>query len=226
MNNEIYKMFKGLNLYRLSSRIKFSKKNINTFISTNAMENSNPTKYWWLLITRGIIYVLAGIFLFQLVNLFTYTSAQLIAGLLIVAGIAGLVYSFINVQADRNYIWELLRSISDISFGLALIVSSREDADSFLSTLSFWAVMYAFIQAVQTMYSFMQSGLSSRISLLSKVVYFLGVLMSGGLAYILLMTHGDSDSLLTIAGVFPIALGLITILLAVQQKRQAVLARN
>ncbi len=187
------------------------------------MENSNPTKHWWLLLSRGVLYVLIGISLFLFIGELTSGYAQLIGGLVVVAGICGLIYALANLRADRNYIWELLRSLSDAGFGIAIIVSAKSDVDGFLGTVSFWAMMYAFIQAVQAMYSFLQSGVSSTISLSGKVLYFLGVVIAGGLSYILLMRPGGTDGSLSIVGSFPIALGVIIILLAVQQKRQAVL---
>lgn len=190
------------------------------------MENSNPTKNWWLLITRGILYMSIGVCLFLFANDFTSSSAQLIAGLLLAAGVLGLVYTVGNVRTDRNYIWELLRSLSDVAFGIALLVSAKQDTDGFLSTLSFWAMMYAFIQVVQAMYSFMQSGVGSSISLSGKMIYFLGVVISGGLSYVLLMRPNGLDGSLGIIGLFPIALGVIITLLAVQQRKQASVANN
>jgi uncharacterized membrane protein HdeD (DUF308 family) len=190
------------------------------------MENSNPTKHWWMLVTRGILYISIGICLFLFAGTFTSLSAQLIAGLLLAAGVLGLVYTFGNVRTDRNYIWELLRSLSDVAFGIALFVSSKQDVDDFLSTLSFWAMMYAFIQVVQAMYSFMQSGVGSSISLSGKLIYFLGVVISGSLSYVLLMRPNGLDGSLGVIGLFPIALGVIITVLAVQQKRQAATANN
>lgn len=190
------------------------------------MEKLNPTKNWALLIVRGVLYVSIGISLFLFIGQPTSGSAQLIGSLIVAAGVCGFLYSFANLRADRNYIWELLRSISDVGFGIALIVLSKSDVDEFLSILSFWAMMYAFIQAVQAMYSFLQSGVSSTISLSGKVLYFLGVGIAGGLSYVLLMRPGSDGGSISIVGLFPIALGVITILLAVQQKRQAVMVRK
>lgn len=192
----------------------------------NNMKNSNPTKNWALLITRGIIYVSIGIVLFLFIGEPTSGFAQLISGLLIAAGVCGFLYSFANLRADRNYIWELLRSISDVGFGIALILLSKGDVDGFLSILSFWAMMYAFIQAVQAMYSFLQSGVSSSISLSGKILYFLGVVIAGGLSYVLLMRPGSDSGSVSIVGLFPIALGVIIILLAIQQRRQAIDVRR
>lgn len=87
-------------------------------------------------------------------------------------------------------------------------------------------MMYAFIQAVQAMYSFLQSGVSSAISLSGKVLYTVGVLIAGGLSYVLLMRPGNAGESLSIVGLFPIALGVIIIMLAIQQKRQAVAVRR
>ena len=190
------------------------------------MENSNPTKNWALLIARGVIYVSIGIILFLFIGEQTSGFARVISGLLIVAGVCGLLYSFTNLRADRNYIWELLRSISDVGFGIALIVLSKSDEDEFLSILSFWAMMYAFIQAVQAMYSFLQSGVSSTISLSGKVLYTLGVFIAGGLSYVLLMRPGNNGEPTSIIGLFTIALGAIILVLAIQQRRQAVVVRK
>ena len=190
------------------------------------MENLNPTKNWALLIVRGVLYVLIGITLFLFIGQLTSGFAQSIGGLIIAAGVCGFLYSFANLRADRNYIWELLRSISDVGFGIALIVLSKSDVDEFLSILSFWAMMYAFIQAVQAMYSFLQSGVSSSISLSGKALYTAGVVIAGGLSYVLLMRPGSDGGSISIVGLFPIALGVIIIVLAMQQRRQADVSRR
>ncbi len=187
------------------------------------METLNPTKHWWLLITRGLLYILIGVSLFLFAGTFTSLSAQLIGGLVIAAGICGSVYAFNNLRADRNYIWELLRSGFDIGFGIAFLVYSKGDIDGFLGILGFWAMMYAFLQAVQTMYLFLQAGVASTFNLSGKVLHFLNVALAGGLSYMLTLTPTGIDNSLTIVGLFPIALGIIIILLAIQQKRQAVL---
>lgn len=190
------------------------------------METLNPTKHWWLLITRGLVYILIGVSLFLFAGTFTSLSAQLIGGLVIAAGICGSVYAFNNLRADRNYIWELLRSGFDVGFGVAFLIYSKGDLDSFLGILSFWALMYAFLQAVQTMYLFMQSGVSPANNFLGKVFHFLSVAISGALSYILLMIPAGVKDSLAFVGLFPMALGVIIILLAVQQKRQAVLVNK
>lgn len=187
------------------------------------MENPNPTRNWWLLITRGLIYILIGVSLFLFAGTFTNQSARLIGSFTIAAGIGGFVYAYMNLRADRNYIWELIRSLFDIGFGVAIIATATGDIDSFLSTLSFWAMMYAFLQAVQTMYMFLQSGVSPAINLPGKVMHFLSVAFAGALSYMLLMRPAGTTDSVAVVGLFPIGLGIIIILLAIQQKRQAVL---
>ena len=73
------------------------------------------------------------------------------------------------------------------------------------------------------MYMFLQSGVSPAINLPGKVMHFLSVASAGALSYVLLMRPAGINDSVAIVGLFPIALGVIIILLAIQQRKQAVL---
>ena len=182
------------------------------------MEQSNSTKHWGLLIIRGLLYMAIGVSSFFISNPFTGQSAQLISGLLIVAGFCGCAYGFYTLRADRNYIWSLLRSGFDIIFGVAILAYGGGEPGRFQETLGFWAVMSAFIHAVQAMYIFMLSGGRQPRNIFGTVLHFLNVLLGGGIAYTLL-TPSPQAIPWAVVGSLVIALGLIMITLAVQQRQ-------
>lgn len=182
------------------------------------MESSNPTKHWGLLIIRGLLYVAIGVSAFFIPNPSTTQSAQLISGLLIVAGLCGCAYGFFTLRSDRNYIWSLLRSGFDIIFGVAILVYGGSNPARFQETLGFWAVMYAFMQSVQAMYISMLSGGQQPRNIFGSVLHFVSVVLGGGIAYSLITPDPQSIAW-AVVGSLILLLGLVMIVLAVQQRQ-------
>lgn len=182
------------------------------------MDQSNPTKLWLLLIIRGLLYVAIGAISLFLIRALTSQAVQLLGSLVIAAGACGCIYAFFTLRADRNYFWELLRSFFDIGFGIALLVFSRDDVNRVIETLGFWAIMYAFIQAVQAIYTAMLLGVKQPRNIFGNVLHLLTVLLAGGLAYELMSSASQTISF-TLVGLLVVALGVIIILQAVQQRR-------
>lgn len=178
---------------------------------------------WWLLSTRGVIYVLIGVVMFIFSTSYSAQSASIIGVLAIVAGASGLVFGFTNNRSDRNNIWGILHGITDLVFGAAMFFYSNGTIKGFVDVLGSWAVMYAFLQAVQAMYLFMASSSNTNMSANYpfKFIHFGNVLVSGILAYVLMLRpEGFTDSL-GMAGVFPIVLGGLIILLSAQFKARS-----
>lgn len=189
------------------------------------MDQSNPTKFWILLILRGLIYVAIGATLLFLTRVLTGQAVQLIGGLLIAAGVCGCVYAYYTLRADRNYFWEIVRSLFDIGFGIALLVFSQGDASRVVETLGFWATIYAFVQVVQAIYMAMLLGVKQPRNFFGSVLQLLTVLLSGGLAYALIFSDNRSISF-TLIGLFIAALGVIIIMQAIQQRRTLVIDKS
>ncbi|GAB3694801.1 hypothetical protein GCM10027592_16170 [Spirosoma flavus] len=181
------------------------------------MERTDFARQRGLLISRGIFYVIIGVSLFLFANSFSSMAAQLIGGFTIVAGVLGGIYAFRNLQTDRNSLWELLRSLFDIGFGIAFITYSRGSVDLFLGTLGFWAVLYAFLEAIQAMYIFMLSTNKQPTAYSGNFLHFLSVLIAGALAYLLVMVPGFLENVSILLGLFPVVLGAIIILRAIRQ---------
>ena len=151
---------------------------------------------------------------------------QIVGGLTIAAGLCGAIYTLTNFRADRNNLWEMLRSLFDVGFGVAFIVYSQGSLERFMGVLGFWAIMYGFLESVQAMYNFMLSGVGHTTSYFPVFFHFAAVLIAGALAYLLVLTPSFVHSLSTLVGLFPILLGGIIIVLAFQQKKEAQLANR
>ena len=160
--------------------------------------------------------------MFVFANTYSVQSGQLIGSMASLAGVLQLIFSASN-RGDKNNIWGILHGITDVSFGIAIAIFSKGTIQGFVDILGFWAMMYAFLQAVQAMYGFMgargvrgAAGISS-----SSFVHFANVLAAGGLTFtLLLLPAGFTDSMGFI-GVFPIILGILIIVLTTQMRTQA-----
>jgi uncharacterized membrane protein HdeD (DUF308 family) len=188
------------------------------------MAQSTPTRHWQLLVIRGLLYGLMGASMFLATRPFAEQSTQLFGGLLLTAGVFGCVYAVYSLRIDRNYFWEALRSIADIGFGIGFLIYSQGELNLFLTTLGFWAVMYDFIQAVQAIYTFMLSGVKQPRNIVGNLLHFSAVLIAGGIAFIALSSATERVPL-PLIGLLLASLGLIIILLAIQQ-RQTLLVSN
>lgn len=182
------------------------------------MEQTNSIKHWGLLLTRGFIYLLTGAYIVLAINAVTPGLALLLGGVFIGAGVLGSIYGFYTLRANRNYFWELLRSVFDIGFGITFLIFAPNPPSQFVEALSFWAVMYGSIHTVQAMYIAMLSGGKQPRNLAGTLLHLLGVVTSGGLAFVLLNPDAENVSW-PVAGLLLALLGLIIILLAVQQRR-------
>lgn len=185
------------------------------------MERNNPTtQRWWLLIARGVLYILIGAAMFVFANSYSAQSGHIIGALAFVAGACQLIFSFTNQQAEKNNIWGILHGISDVGFGVAIFIFSEGTIKGFVDVVGFWAMMYAFLQSVQAMYSFMASrgagGMSS-----TSFVHFGNVLVAGGLTFTLLLRPAGFDDSMGFIGIFPIILGVLTLVLTRQMRAQA-----
>ena len=163
-----------------------------------------------MLTARGVFYILMGGALFLYANTFTPMAGRVIGFFVLLAGGVGLGYWVFNRQADQNNLWSLLHGLNDVVFGFVFLFTAGSGLKNFVDMLGFWAVMYAFLQAVQAMYLALMQGGSS---LTVKVIHFLSVVTAGYLAFdILLRPNGLFDSM-GITGFFPIVLGILLIVL-------------
>lgn len=192
-----------------------------TPVLLNAMErNNNTTQRWGLMIGRGVLYILIGIMMFVFAGSYSAQSGYIIGVLAVLAGICQLIFSFSNQREEKNNIWGVLHGITDVAFGVAIFVFSTGTVKGFVDVLGFWAMMYAFLQAVQAMYTFLAARGAGVVSSTS-LIHFANVLMSGGLTFTLLLRPAGFDDSLGFVGAFPIVLGVLIIMLTQRMRAQA-----
>jgi uncharacterized membrane protein HdeD (DUF308 family) len=184
------------------------------------MAQNHSTPRWWLLLARGALYILIGIFMFVFASSYTAQSGHIIGALAVLAGACQLTFAFGNRGAESNNVWGVLHGIADLAFGVAIFIYSAGTVKGFVDVLGFWAMMYAFLQAVQAMYAFMAARGGSGVNMPSVFVHFANVLTAGGLTFTLLLRPAGFDNSLGFVGVFPIILGVLIIILTQQMRTQ------
>lgn len=185
------------------------------------MEQQNRLQRQWLLTARGIAYLLIGVLMFLFANTYSSEAGYAMGILAAGAGVCQLLFSWGNRQTDRNFIWGLLHGISDLGFGVAIFVYVQGTVKGFVDVLGFWAVMYAFLQSVQAMYVFLGARTGTVPNYATAIIHFLNVLVSGGLAFDLLLRPEGFETSLGISGLFPIALGILILVLTQRLRKQA-----
>ena len=193
----------------------------NKSILLNAMEHAHSTnKRWWLLLVRGILYILIGVTMFIFASSYSVQSGHIIGTMAVIAGLCQLVFSFSNQQGDKNSMWGILHGITDVGFGIAIFILAVGTVKNFVDVLGFWAMMYAFLQAVQAMYAFMAAKGAGVVGNTS-IIHFANVLVAGALTFNLLLRPAGFDDSMGFIGIFPILLGILTIFLTRQMRAQA-----
>jgi uncharacterized membrane protein HdeD (DUF308 family) len=185
------------------------------------MEHTHSTtQRSWLLFARGILYILIGGTMFIFANSYSAQSGHIIGSLAVLAGVCQLVFSFTKNNTDKNNFWGILHGIADVGFGIAIFLFSNGTVKGFVDVLGFWAMMYAFLQAVQAMYAFMAARGNGTFSG-TNIIHFANVLVSGGLTFTLLLRPAGFDDSLDFIGIFPILLGVLIIILTRQMRENA-----
>ena len=176
---------------------------------------------WGFLFAKGLIYVLIGVYILAFSQTFTPMSGQILGGLLILAGIVQFLFSGKNYSTDSSNIWGYAYGLNDIGFGIAIIVDSMGDTTTIVESLAFWAMVYAVLQSVQAMYSFIAARGGKGIPANSMLIHGVCVLVAGGMSYVLLSFAVGFDESMRLSGLFPIGLGISTFVLTQLMRSQA-----
>lgn len=160
---------------------------------------------------RGACYILLGAGMFVYANTFTPGTGRILGVVTLLAGLAGSAYARINSRVDSNNFWTILHGLNDLIFGVVFLITAGNGLKNFVDMLGFWALIYAFLQAVRAMYAALMEGGSS---LFNKLVHFISVAVAGYLAFDILMRPVGLIDSLGIMGFFPMILGILVILQA------------
>jgi hypothetical protein len=177
-------------------------------------------QHWWLLTARAGLYVFFGIIMFVFARSFTAQSAFILGAVLIGAGLAGLVFGLSNGGIPAGNFWLLLTSGFDVAFGIAILTYATGTIKTFVDVLGFWAMVYAFLQAVQAMYVFMSERTAGKANYPVWILHFASLFIAGGLTFNLLLRPAGFATSLGYSGLFPIGLGILLYLINSRLRQQ------
>ncbi|GAB4019381.1 hypothetical protein GCM10028808_56950 [Spirosoma migulaei] len=141
----------------------------------------------------------------------------LLSGLLVLAGFSRVIVSSRRRHKGQpNNNWFVLASIRDILFGLTLLTMMDVSLKSLVNSLGLWALIYAFVQAVETMFYFLGTPASATKGYWVGVIHFICVLLAGGFAFMLMLGPQERQTALRFGSLFLIGLGIVQGLLTHQ----------
>ena len=177
-----------------------------------AMETitQKQTPPWWLLHLHNGCYLLMGLILFfypiQAFSLYT----GLLGGLLLLAGLSTAWFGYRRRQGGQgDNSWYLLSSSRDILFGLTLLVEMESSLKTMVNILGLWAVVYAFLQAIEAMFYFLGTRANADKDYWVEVIHAVCVLLTGGFAFVLIMRPEGQPTSLQFGSLFLIGLGIV-----------------
>ena len=100
------------------------------------------TKYWWLILLKGIILIGLAIFIFNnpigtLVGLALYIGISLM-----ITGFFLVIIAFTGRKVDENWGWKLTEGLVDIIIALILLSNPGLTAATFPFVVGFWIIFY------------------------------------------------------------------------------------
>ena len=137
-----------------------------------------------------------------------------LGGLLFLAGLSTAWFGYRRRQGgQRDNSWFILSSIRDSLFGLALLIEIGSPLKTMVNILGLWAIMYAFLQAIEAIFYFLGTRANDDKDYWVEVIHFFCVLIMGGFAFTLLMRPEGLQTSLGFVGLFLVGLGAIQVLL-------------
>ncbi|AUD05871.1 DUF308 domain-containing protein [Spirosoma pollinicola] len=164
----------------------------------------------WLTHLHSGCYVLMGLILFMYPIQASTLYTGLLGGLLVLAGLSTAWFGYRRRQGgQRDNSWYLLSSIRDSLFGLTLLVEMDSSLKTTVNILGLWAIIYAFLQAIEAMFYFLGTRANDDKDYWVEVIHAVCVLLAGGFAFVLIMRPEGQPTSLQFGSLFLIGLGII-----------------
>jgi len=117
-------------------------------------------KNWWISLLLGILYLFAGVWVFQ-TPLESYVSLSILFSVFIfVSGISQIVFSISNRRNTQNWGWYLAGGILDLIIGMLLITHPLMTMSILPFYVGFWLLFQGFL-AIGLSFQFKAIGVSS-----------------------------------------------------------------
>jgi uncharacterized membrane protein HdeD (DUF308 family) len=190
-------------------------------LNSNTLPQSGP-KHWWLLSFRGLLVGLLGLLLLVSSTVQHTTISYGMGALMLVSGICAFWFGVVNQRTEKTGLWLMMGGFMDIVLGVVMCMYATGSMANSIALLGLWALLFAFLQAVQAIYAFISVGAGPDYP--GKIIHVLLVLASGGLAFTLLMRPGNAQSLGTISGLWLFVMSALLVILAAELKKRFVAA--
>lgn len=165
------------------------------------------SKQRWFLILRSGTIVLMGLLLLNFTDA-SHAKSYGISALLLLSGLCAIGYSSPNRNTQKMIARLFMGGLLDVGFGIAMLFYADGSGTGFLYVLGLWALIFAFLQATQAMYSYIGPAGSS-FDIPTKIIHMLLVAMSLWLAYAVLMMPELTKDLLGLTGIIPVIMGVL-----------------
>jgi uncharacterized membrane protein HdeD (DUF308 family) len=172
------------------------------------------SRYWWMILLRGLIAVLFGITIFASPGISLVTLVLLFGGYSLVDGIGNVVTAIGGRKDDETWWVLLLGGLAGIGVGILTFVTPGVTALILLFYVAIWAIATGLLQIVTALR-------------LRKVIQGEFWMVLGGIASVifgvLLIANpgGGALAVLTIIAVYAILFGATVIILALKARRFA-----
>ena len=171
--------------------------------------NKMAPRTWWLMHLHNACYALIGVVLLIRPTESSALRAGLVGGVLLLAGLCTLTMGLRRRQrGEADNLWFMLSSSRDIIFGILLLVELAEPMPTMVNLLGLWAVIYAFLQAIEANFYFLGTRANEDKDYWVEVIHFGCVFIAGGFAFLLIMRPDGLATSLHVVGLFLVGLGL------------------
>jgi uncharacterized membrane protein HdeD (DUF308 family) len=179
--------------------------------TTVARRHENGQRWWLLTLRGGAIGGIGILLLLMVLDIRPVPMGYALGGLLLIAGSCAGCFGWVNQRIGQDGLWLMLNGLIDIGFGVAALVLSHNPVETMIDLIGFWALLFAFLQSVQSIYVYI--GLQYGPDPTVKILHILLVGASGGLAFTVLMRPEPPADPVLLTGLLPMLMGGLLIAL-------------
>lgn len=179
---------------------------------------------WWLTHLHNACYAGMGIILLIHPAQGSIRHEIGLGSLLLIAGLCTGLFGLRRRQlGERDNYWFILSSLRDIAFGIALLVMVGNSLQTMINVLGLWAIVYAFLQAIEANFYFLGTRSNEDKDYGVEVIHFICVFIAGGFAFLSIMRPEGFPDSLRYVGLFLVGLGLAQAVLSWRLKNMITL---
>ncbi|NID12145.1 hypothetical protein [Fibrivirga algicola] len=180
---------------------------------------SSKTLPWPVLSLRAGLLTALGAVLFFTGSHQSVVSLVVLSALLLSAGLMARRFWSSSRAINKPDYWFMIAGWVDIAFGVGVLFYLGNPTKGVDNLLGAWGVLVAITQFVATLYTFLgvKDNSESGQDMTVIILHFLNTLLGGGTAF-MLVQRPFNDRSMQFAGLFPLAMGVLLLVLVRQLK--------